>query len=1142
MKLFLRSLLLTFFAVTLSSVNVFSQSATIQTDHLDYPPGSTVIITGTGWLAGETVTLQVLHVGETGDNATSGAHAPFTAIADDNGNVSSSWTVPYDEDELGATLLLTAIGGSSGLNAEWTFTDALPNMTTNPLSGSTLGGYTIKLTSSNAFNTGQAPYTVIIDGQSVAGTRIDNNNLSFTAPAHISGTVSIVVDGKNGPVTNSTNFTYNKATQTISFNNPGTKTYGDADFNLGATASSGLPVTYSVTTSPATIVSGNMLHITGAGTVTVKAAQSGNETYAAAADVTQTFTVNKANAIISVTGTSTFTYNGTPQGPSTINYNGDGTTTLLYTNVDGASYSSATPPINSGNYMVVASATAGTNYNSANSEPYTFAIEKAFSSITATGTISFIYNGLAQGPASSTVTGSSGTVTYNYSGTSNAGVLYGPSVTAPILAGSYFVTAAVAQDDNFKSASSEPLNITIDKASSVTTVTINGGPFTYTGSGITPASVSVTGAGGLSLTPDAVYENNINAGTAKASYTYAGDENHEASQDSKTFTIDKASSVTTVTINGGPFTYTGSGITPASVSVTGAGGLSLTPDAVYENNINAGTAKASYTYAGDENHEASQGSKDYVIGKANALVNVTGYTGTYDAVSHGATASVTGVDANGTATGTTLNLGSSFKDVPGGTANWTFSGGPNYNDQSGNVLIVINKADATVTVTGFSGTYDGNTHSASGFAYGVGGINDVLSPAIIFSYSGTIGANNTAYGPTVDAPYQAGNYSVSGSFAGNNNYNNASKTASITINNIAISGSASTGKINCNGETTTLTAAATGGDGTLQYSLNGGTYQSSNQFTVSASSNPYNVTVKDQDGFTYVMNSVYVSEPALLVTTASTSNPRLYFGAPGDQTATISANVSGGTAPYVVSVSMDRLMIFGSINTTGNESWNGLAGTSKNNTAPATSVPVTIITNVSSGTINLVNVTLLKDAVFTVTVIDANGCTQTSTVKVIAEDARCFAGKSPIVKVSMCHLTGSAKNPSTQICVDENAVQAHLKDGDFLGSCSVKSRIMNPTASEVKPPVPQEELPGKLSINVMPNPTSYYFTLILKSLSKENVRLTVTDITGRLIEQKTGVPANSTLQLGNQYHPGIYIAEFMQGNDRVTLRLIKEGK
>src|SRR6185312_2969803 len=58
-----------------------------------------------------------------GDNDTSAAHQPFTTIADANGNVSSTWIVPLDQDELGATLLLTADGQSSKLHADWTFTD-----------------------------------------------------------------------------------------------------------------------------------------------------------------------------------------------------------------------------------------------------------------------------------------------------------------------------------------------------------------------------------------------------------------------------------------------------------------------------------------------------------------------------------------------------------------------------------------------------------------------------------------------------------------------------------------------------------------------------------------------------------------------------------------------------------------------------------------------------------------------------------------------------------------------------------------------------------------------------------------------------------------------------------------------------------
>ena len=52
--------------------------------------------------------------------------------------------------------------------------------------------------------------------------------------------------------------------------------------------------------------------------------------------------------------------------------------------------------------------------------------------------------------------------------------------------------------------------------------------------------------------------------------------------------------------------------------------------------------------------------------------------------------------------------------MPGGTANWSFTGGTNYNDKSGSVAIVINKADAACTVTGYTGTYDAPAHGATG--------------------------------------------------------------------------------------------------------------------------------------------------------------------------------------------------------------------------------------------------------------------------------------------------------------------------------------------------------------------------------------------------------------------------------------------
>jgi hypothetical protein len=74
--------------------------------------------------------------------------------------------------------------------------------------------------------------------------------------------------------------------------------------------------------------------------------------------------------------------------------------------------------------------------------------------------------------------------------------------------------------------------------------------------------------------------------------------NHSGSSDSKNFTIDKASTATTLTCPT-DVAFTGAALTPCSASVTGAGGLNQSLSVSYTNNLNAGTASASASYAGD---------------------------------------------------------------------------------------------------------------------------------------------------------------------------------------------------------------------------------------------------------------------------------------------------------------------------------------------------------------------------------------------------------------------------------------------------------------------------------------------------------------------------------------------------------------
>jgi surface protein len=95
-------------------------------------------------------------------------------------------------------------------------------------------------------------------------------------------------------------FTTIKDTQTITFGALSNATFGDAAFELTATATSGLAISYTSSDESVATISGSNVTIIGAGSTEITASQSGNENYDAAADVIQTLVINKANQSISV--------------------------------------------------------------------------------------------------------------------------------------------------------------------------------------------------------------------------------------------------------------------------------------------------------------------------------------------------------------------------------------------------------------------------------------------------------------------------------------------------------------------------------------------------------------------------------------------------------------------------------------------------------------------------------------------------------------------------------------------------------------------------------------------------------------------------------------------------------------------------
>ena len=147
--------------------------------------------------------------------------------------------------------------------------------------------------------------------------------------------------------------------QTITFGALGDKTFGDPDFDVSATASSGLTVSFAAS-GACTMLSTVTVHLTGAGSCTITASQPGNGSYLPAPDVPQTFTIAPAppasiNVYFSTLGNDAVPgVGGTPDNADIYNWNGTAFSRALdasgagslginsNANVDGFDYVDAT--------------------------------------------------------------------------------------------------------------------------------------------------------------------------------------------------------------------------------------------------------------------------------------------------------------------------------------------------------------------------------------------------------------------------------------------------------------------------------------------------------------------------------------------------------------------------------------------------------------------------------------------------------------------------------------------------------------------------------------------------------------------------------------------------------------------------------
>ncbi|TMI61443.1 MAG: CHRD domain-containing protein [Bacteroidetes bacterium] len=176
----------------------------------------------------------------------------------------------------------------------------------------------------------------------------------------------------------------------------------------------------------------------------------------------------------------------------------------------------------------------------------------------------------------------------------------------------------------------------------------------------------------------------------------------------------------------------------------------------------------------------------------------------------------------------------------------------------------------------------------------------------------------------------------------------------------------------------------------------------------------------------------------------------------------------------------------------------------------------------NGATTSSVTVSPTTTTTYSLAVKDQNGCpgSATKTVNVLN-----ISGGKNGDKIDVCH------NGNT-LTIGRPAVADHLSHGDMLGSCepnSITARSRDVRETDLA------------AITVLGNPSPNYFDIQIRGKAGNNIRLTVYDNMGRVIETKSSLPSNQSVRLGNSYHSGIYLVEIIQGGQKQILKLVKSN-
>lgn len=196
---------------------------------------------------------------------------------------------------------------------------------------------------------------------------LEGNTLSSTSET---GSVTVYVnqagnDNYFAATQVSESFNVSTSDQTITFDALGTKYLNDPPFDLNATASSGLPVSYTSSNTAVATIEGKTVTLVGTGNTTITASQAGNASWNPATPVQQVLTVTLADQTITFdalpvkhVGDDPFELTATASSGLTVSY--------VSSNTAVATVSGTTVTIlTAGSTVITASQEGNTYYNAA---------------------------------------------------------------------------------------------------------------------------------------------------------------------------------------------------------------------------------------------------------------------------------------------------------------------------------------------------------------------------------------------------------------------------------------------------------------------------------------------------------------------------------------------------------------------------------------------------------------------------------------------------------------------------------------------------------------------------------------------------------------------------------------------------------